>query len=227
MTSRPIIESVGFDVDDTHIASFKTRVHRTQEASRIMGLPIPSEESIAENYELFLERLVVEHLFKGVDFKEFKRAYQLTECPYSSVDGAKFALDFMLQNKVTMWVFSGSEKERLRKLYIQAGIDPEIFYAIITEDDTKPYKKSDSKAFDNVAHILKDLGIDYRKSLYIDDSLINYHAAVEAGFKVALLLGSPNSRGYETCVPAEDVLTSMYQLPEFIMRRLGPLKVSV
>jgi len=86
----------------------------------------------------------------------------------------------------------------------------------ITSDDVAPFRKSSIEAYNMFSQKLAGRDIDRRRCLYVDNSVRCYMNAKSAGFNVLLLIGSPNSRGYETCVPPEDVLLSMWQLPEFL-----------
>lgn len=211
------ITSVGVDFDDFVVDTFSNVHRRTEETAKGLGLAVPSRDMVELAYDYALE--MAQALFPK-RAAEFAKVYETVHFPYEAVDGAREALQFLSDSGVRLWIFTGSSsRKKVEKRAGQAGIDPSMFHDIITGEDTKPYKKPEMLAWKGFAHHLKRLGIKAEEALYFDDSIHNYQRAREVGLQPALLLGSPNSRGYEGIVPPEDLLPSVRHLPEFAARR--------
>lgn len=214
------IESVGVDFDDVLLDAFPTMAAKITETASIMGLEVPAEETIAKEYG-YIEN-TVRKLFPDTDHKRFLDVYSQSTIRYSLVTGAREAIAALISHGVPLWMFTGRPLAQLRKRAEEVDLNLGQFYPIITKDDTEPYRKPDEMAFDTCVSALTARGVRISRALYVDDSLPNYRIGKKKGFISRLLLGSPNSREYEGCVPSEDVMTSMWQLPE-IVRRLPPI----
>jgi len=212
------IASVGLDFDDVLVDTFPLVMWKIKRTAEVMGLEVPDDERIASCYDYARE--MCQRLFPEASADKFLEIYYAVDIPYRPVDGAKEALDFLSSSGVMIWTFTGARtRELVRQRSIQAGIDPSLLYLIITGAETRPYKKPHRKAWEICRREIRTSGIEPEKALFVEDSLENYHRARESGLQAVLLLGSPNSRGYEHHVPPEDVLHSMRQLPEFALRR--------
>ena len=216
MNDMPIY-SVGLDCDDVVVDTFPNVTKRIQETARLMRLKVPSKSAITDAYDY--GTTMIGTLFPGADVGEFLRIADSLDFPYEPVDGAKEALNFLKGAKVRKWMFTGSRSNIVEQKFSQADIDPGSFYFVPTFDVTQPYRKPHKDAWRICAQELSRAEIEPQMTLYVEDSIVNYQQAIGIGLQSVLLLGSPNSRGYQGRVPLEDTFSSMHQLPELVERR--------
>lgn len=214
---EPYLLVVGVDLDDVVAATFPTVKRIIKETAKIMGLPVPDDRRIEEVYDYAGN--MARKLFPDSDIDEFLRICDSFEFSCEPVDGAIEAIEFLAENDARTWVFTGTRPDNcVRERCTQIGVDPAMFYRIIGGDSTHPYRKPDERAWDACVQELAKTGIK-PQGPYIDDDIRNYRQAKKRRWDAILLLGSPNSRGYEACVPHEDILVSMRQLPDMLIKR--------
>lgn len=213
--------SVGWDSDDVLIDKFPYRTRRIQETARRMKLRVPSAEEIAEDYG-YLEK-TVPRLFPDVDTDKFIGLYYSENFYYPLLEGVREAIAYLTSRNIPMWIFSGRRIEELRSEARLAGLDLNRFYPVIGLEETNPHKKPEPESWDICAQRLKEINIDPQKSFYIDDFVQNYLRARGHGFMALLLLGSPNSKGYEMRVDKNDVLKSLYEFPALFEKRISEI----
>lgn len=217
ITTAEFQADVGLDFDDVVVNTLGVVKRKTKETARMLGLEIPSDEQISDVYNYSSE--MAQKLFQGHE-EDFLRIYHSLDFPYASVDGAREAIELLAASGARIWIFTGSMSARdVEARALQADIDPSHFYRIVDGNATHPYKKPHKAAWDIYARELQRAGVDAGRKLFVEDSLENYHRAIEIGLQAVLLLGSPNSSGHETSVPNHNTLSSMHELPSLVRSR--------
>lgn len=220
------VKYLGFDIDNTLLASQAGFVAANQETARRLGLPIPSEEKLAtySTWDALIEQICGEHLEPGV-FKELYKQVAI-EYPYKIVPGANELLEKAARSR-RLFALSKRPREMLNLRVQQSGLRLDLCSEVWCEEDLRQLgfpNKPDPKCFQPAIEILHSrLGVPRGAELstccaYVGDELEDHAAAKGAGLEFfGVLTGQRTRENFLSAgVPAERILASVSELAMFL-----------
>jgi phosphoglycolate phosphatase len=211
-----IIRAILFDVDDTliHYTERATKWHI--KAAKELGLRIPTAEEFKHAWGLPWDSLI-KKLWPGASVEGFKEAYKKASGGkrVRAVEGVLAALKKLKDKQMVLGIVTSRSAESLRKRLCEAGIPPEYFSRIITEDGSV-FHKPHPKVLRPALGELKKQGIALNEVLYVGDTIIDLEVAKKNRVKFAgVLTGNFNEREFRKA-GAKNVLKSAADLPAFL-----------
>ncbi len=176
-----MIKAILFDLDDTLLKTFETRVEALKQTGRKYYQMEITDEDIKKHWGLpvtvFLQRL-----YKNIEVSEkiVKNYYSVRDSfPSIAHDDAIKTIE-KLSKKFLLGIITAANKRLAQGDLKAAGFKLEHFFFIQTEEDTKVHKPN-PKVFEPILKKLNKKGIKKSEIIFIGDHLVDYYAARDAG----------------------------------------------
>ncbi|MBC7768899.1 MAG: HAD-IA family hydrolase [Phycisphaerales bacterium] len=174
-------DAIGFDLDDTLIATFATAYARVCSAARSLQLSPPSIQQFEDIYGRVSFPECVLEWYSNVDLETFERAYRehSPRHPYRALVDGKALLEMLRARRKSVGLITNTPREKIPAKLAVVGLTTESFDHVISADDVGAPKPDPA-----VLHAwINASGRDRSAHCYIGDSPADQAAAAAAGIK--------------------------------------------
>ncbi|MBD3262248.1 MAG: HAD-IA family hydrolase [Candidatus Altiarchaeales archaeon] len=202
-------QALFFDFDGTLSDSLTPVWVEYQRVMKKLGLPEKTYQEFCLHVGKPWEQVLL-GMWPDLDIKSFTENYRFSEEKVKSIEGVNTALNVLSEDYV-LGLLTSRGRLTLEKHMQCSKVDPKIFSAIYTRDDTRRHKP-DPRVFNEIT---AKLGLDKAEALYVGDSTVDALSARDAGIGfVGVLTGAAVEEDFMRF--NVDFVDSVADLPDYL-----------